>query len=121
MFVPSAQPDVITKRNVDALQAKFVLQGANIPVTAEAEHELHHRGVLSVPDVIANAGGVICAAVEYRGGDRDLAFATIRTKIRANVLEVLDRMKADSVEPRTAAMRMAHERIAMAQTYRRRF
>jgi len=121
VFVPAAQPDVITKRNVDALRAKVVLQGANIPVTAEAEHELHERGVLTVPDVIANAGGVICAAVEYRGGDRDVAFTTIRTKIRENVLEVLHLMKADSLEPRGAAVRMAHERIAIGQTYRRGF
>jgi len=121
VFVPAAQPDVITKRNVDALRAKCVLQGANIPVTADAELELHQRGVLTIPDVIANAGGVICAAVEYRGGDRDQAFATIRTKIRENTLELLDRMRADSDESRSAASQMAQERIALAQTYRRRF
>jgi glutamate dehydrogenase/leucine dehydrogenase len=121
VFVPAAQPDVITKRNVDALRATVVLPGANIAVTADAEHELHQRGVLTLPDVIANAGGVICAAVEYRGGERDGAFATIRSKIRANVLELLDRMRAESLEPRSAAMQMAHERIASAQKYRRRF
>lgn len=50
----------------------------------EAEHALHRRGILSVPDVIANAGGIICASVEYRGGDRDDAFAAIRSKIRSS-------------------------------------
>jgi len=121
VFVPAAQPDVITKRNVDSIRAKVILQGANIPVTADAEQELHQRGVLAVPDVIANAGGVICAAVEYRGGDRDQAFATIRMKIRDNTLELLDRIRTGSAEPRSAAVQMARERIALAQSYRRRF
>jgi glutamate dehydrogenase/leucine dehydrogenase len=121
VFVPAAQADVVTKQNVDVLRARFVLQGANLPITPEAEHELHQRGVLSVPDVIANAGGVICGAVEYRGGNRDEASLAIRTKIRGNVLELLRRMKADDLEPRAAALQIAHERIAAAEAYRRRF
>ena len=60
-----------------------MLEGANIPVTLEAEARLHERGVLCVPDFIANAGGVICAAVEYQGGGQRLAFDTIEEKLRA--------------------------------------
>lgn len=121
VFVPAAQPDVVTQRNVDQLKAKVILQGANIPITPEAEQALHQRGVLNIPDVIANAGGVICAAVEYAGGDRDQAFATIRTKIRDNTLELLDRTRTTNVTPRTAALGMAAERIASAEQYRRHF
>ena len=121
VFVPAAQPDVITQRNVDQLKARVILQGANIPVTPEAEQALHQRGVLNIPDVIANAGGVICAAVEYAGGDRDQASATIRTKIRANTLQLLDRIRSTDVTPRTAALGMAQERIASAAKYRRQF
>ncbi|MFC5175366.1 Glu/Leu/Phe/Val family dehydrogenase [Nocardioides taihuensis] len=121
IFVPAAQADVITKQNVDTLHTRFVLQGANLPITPEAEHELHQRGVLCIPDVIANAGGVICGAVEYAGGNRDQASLAISTKVRRNVLQVLERMKADGLEPRAAALRMAHERIAAAEGYRRRF
>lgn len=121
VLVPAAQPDVITKQNADSVQAKVVLQGANIAVTAEAEHMLHKRGVLSVPDVIANAGGVICAAVEYRGGDWDAALATIRAKIRASTLALVDFIRSDELEPRVAAERMALERVTTAQSYRRRY
>jgi len=121
VLVPAAQPDVITKQNVDSVRAKVVLQGANIPVTAEAEHELYKRGVLSVPDVIANAGGVICAAVEYRGGDWDAALATISAKIRASTLALVDYVQSDDLEPRMAAERMALERVTAAQSYRRRY
>jgi Glutamate/Leucine/Phenylalanine/Valine dehydrogenase len=51
-------PGADARRNVDALRAKVVLPGANIAVTADAEHELHQRGVPTLPDLIANAGGV---------------------------------------------------------------
>ncbi len=121
VLIPAAQPDVITKENADLVRAKVILQGANIPATAEAEEMLHRRGVLSVPDVIANAGGVICAAVEHRGGGPESAFATIRSKIRAGTLELLDRISSGDLEPREAAERMALERVAAAQSYRRRF
>ncbi len=67
IWIPAARPDVIRDDNVARLRARLVLQGANIPFTLGAEKLLHERGVLVVPDFIANAGGVICAAMEYRG------------------------------------------------------
>jgi glutamate dehydrogenase/leucine dehydrogenase len=62
ILVPAAQPDVVTAENAGKVSARVVLEGANIPVTREAEAELAGRGVLCIPDVVANAGGVICAA-----------------------------------------------------------
>jgi len=82
----------------------LILQGANIPATAEAETILHQRGVLSVPDFIANAGGVICAAVEYHGGTEASAFALIAEKIRHNSQIVLTRSRDLRIEPRQAAI-----------------
>ena len=64
IWIPAARPDVINESNVDRLNTRLLVQGANIPVTEGAEERLHKRGILSVPDVIANAGGVICAAME---------------------------------------------------------
>ena len=52
-------------------------QGANIPITLEAEQTLHRRGILSIPDFIANAGGVICAAVQAFGGCASPSFHAI--------------------------------------------
>jgi glutamate dehydrogenase (NAD(P)+) len=121
VLVPAAQADVITEQTVDQLKARAVLQGANIPATSQAERMLHERGVLSVPDVIANAGGVICASVEYRGGTHEEAFASIRSKIRASTLTLLDRIGSGRSEPRAEAVQLALERVAAAQAYRRRF
>jgi glutamate dehydrogenase/leucine dehydrogenase len=90
VWLPAARPDVIRQENVGRLQAKLVVPGANIAVTAEAEQILHDRQVLVLPDFIANAGGVICAAVEYRGGTQALALQTIEEKIRTRYPLVLE-------------------------------
>ncbi|HXZ86307.1 MAG TPA: Glu/Leu/Phe/Val dehydrogenase, partial [Myxococcota bacterium] len=84
IWIPAARPDVIRAENAASVRARLVLSGANIPATDAAERVLHQRGVLLVPDFIANAGGVICAAVEYHGGTQAQALATIDEKIRAN-------------------------------------
>jgi glutamate dehydrogenase (NAD(P)+) len=120
IWIPAARPDVLREDNVDRLKARLVLQGANIPITREAELALHKRGVLSIPDFIANAGGVICAAVEYHGGTETAALATIRDKILANTTETLARAKRDRVAPREAAEAIAKERVRQAMGYRRK-
>lgn len=68
IWIPAARPDVLHAGNVDTVRARIVAQGANLPATPAAEARLHERGILNLPDFIANAGGVIAAAVEYRGG-----------------------------------------------------
>ena len=122
ILVPAAQADAVHEGNVDAVRAHTVLQGANLPVTARAEAILARRGVLSVPDVIANAGGVICAAVEHRGGTKAEAFTEITQRITANTAELLDRITArPDLLPADAAVAMAHTRLDAAQAYQRKF
>lgn len=119
ILVPAARPDCIHALNAREIKAKLILSGANIPATAEAESILHERGVLAVPDFIANAGGVICAAVEYHGGTQSGAFEEIAVKIRRNTAEVLTRSREEGVPPRKAAVEMAVERVRAARSYRR--
>jgi glutamate dehydrogenase/leucine dehydrogenase len=119
IWIPAARPDVIRASNVARLQTKLVAQGANIPSTAEAEAALAERGVLVLPDFIANAGGVICAAIEYQGGSEAAAFAAIDEKIRTNIRAVLDRAAASRMLPRAAAMGLAKSRIERAMRARR--
>ncbi len=119
IWIPAAGPDSLRADNIDRLDAAVVLQGANIAATTEAEERLHERGVVSVPDIVANAGGVICAAVEHAHGTRRQAFDTIAEQIAANTAAVLDRSDAASVTPRQAALDVAHERIGRAMSTRR--
>jgi glutamate dehydrogenase/leucine dehydrogenase len=121
ILVPAAQPDVIHDGNADRVLAKVILPGANIAVTETAEIALHKRGTLCLPDVLANAGGVICASVEYRGGDRAQAFKTIEERIHTNTAELLDRMRLSGDTPRHAANAMAWHRLAAARDLKRKF
>jgi glutamate dehydrogenase (NAD(P)+) len=119
IWIPAARPDTLTADNAGRLRAKLILQGANIPATDAAEEAMHTRGILSLPDFVVNAGGVICAAVEYHGGTQAQAFAAIEEKIRANTHEMLERARTDRLLPRQAAVQMARSRIDEAMGYRK--
>ncbi len=120
MLIPGARPDVITKDNVDEIKAKLIIEAANIPATLEAEEILHNRGVLVIPDMIANAGGVITASVEYRGGTEEEAFRMVESKIRKNVARVIEMAHRKGILPRFAAETMAKENVLNAMRYRGR-
>jgi glutamate dehydrogenase/leucine dehydrogenase len=119
IFVPAAQPDVITAENAHRLKCKLILQGANIPVTPDAEQILHRRGVISVPDFVANAGGVICGSVEYHGGTKSAAFQEIEEKMKDNTQLVLKKARQENRTPRESALDLAKERVREAMSYRR--
>ncbi|MBZ0094353.1 MAG: Glu/Leu/Phe/Val dehydrogenase [Sulfuricella sp.] len=119
IWIPAARPDVIHEDNADRLNTRLVIEGANIPITPGAEKILHQRGVLCLPDFIANAGGVICAAMEYHGASETAALATIAEKIRHNTGEVLAQVKQCGMLPRDAALQMAITRVKRAMDTRR--
>ncbi len=119
IWIPAAQPDVVRADNVARLKTRLMPQGANIPCTPEAEAALHARGILVVPDFIANAGGVICASIEYRGGTQRAAFDYIDERIRANTRLVLEDARKSQRLPRAAALNLAEQRVHAATLTRR--
>jgi glutamate dehydrogenase (NAD(P)+) len=119
IWIPAARPDVIREANVERLNTRMVVQGANIAVTYGAEKILQQRGILNVPDFIANAGGVICAATEYQGSGEAAAFAAIEEKLRRNTREVLETAQREQILPRDAALAMARRRVEQAMQHRR--
>ena len=119
IWIPAARPDVIHEDNVHRLKTKLVVEGANIPVTYEAEKALHERGVICIPDFIANAGGVICAAMEYQNASEMAVFSAIEEKLRRNTQEVLEAAKRNQTLPRDAALAMARKRLDGAMRFRR--
>jgi glutamate dehydrogenase (NAD(P)+) len=119
IWIPAARPDVVREDNVERLRTRLVVEGANIPVTQEAERRLHDRGVPCVPDFIANAGGVICAAMEYAGATESAALDSIRDKVRRNTRLVLDQARQRGITPRRAAVELASERVRRAMELRR--
>ena len=119
IWIPAARPDVINEQNVDRMHTKLILQGANIPITYAAENSLHQRGVLCIPDFIANAGGVICAAMEYQNVPESIVFQIIAEKLRHNTESILHTMHNKQILPRAAAVEMAVSRIKTAMSYKR--
>lgn len=119
IWIPAARPDVIHEDNVDRLRARLVIEGANIPITHSAEKVLADKGVLVVPDFIANAGGVICAAMEYKGATESAAFDAIEEKLRRNTRLVLDESRAKNILPREASVDLALTRVKKAMGFRR--
>jgi glutamate dehydrogenase (NAD(P)+) len=119
IWIPAARPDVVHEDNVDLLQTRLVVEGANIPFTEGAEETLHERGVLVVPDFIANAGGVICAAMEYHGATESAAMQAIAEKVRRNTRLVLDDARERAITPRQAAVELAEARVRRAMSFRR--
>ena len=119
IWIPAARPDVVNEDNVHRLNTRLVVEGANIPFTHGAEKYLHERGVLCIPDFIANAGGVICAAMEYHGASQTAALEAIEEKLRRNTVQVLEASRRQQILPREAAMELAMQRIDRAMSFRR--
>jgi glutamate dehydrogenase (NAD(P)+) len=119
IWIPAARHDVVNEENMHRLKTRLVVQGANIPLTYGAEKYLHEKGILCVPDFIANAGGVICAATEYRGAGQNVAFEAIEEKVSHNTRLVLEESQTKKILPRDAALNLAVQRVKKAMTTRR--
>jgi len=111
ILIPAALPDVINSSNVNDVKAKILVEGANIPTTPEMETILHNRGILVVPDIVANAGGLISSYCEYKGYDENKMFALVEKKIKKNTRTVLRKAKKEKIMPRDTGLEIAKERI----------
>lgn len=118
IFIPAARPDVVTELNQHMLKTHLVLEGANIPITFEAAKILHNRGIMIIPDIIANGGGVTCAASEYQGDSEKTAFERIKDTTTKNTKELIQRTREEKLPPHEVALKMARDRISTAMDFR---
>jgi len=112
---PGARPYVLSKHNAHKVQAKIISSGANIPITEEAEKILFERGIISVPDFIANAGGTIAAWVNFLGGNADQAFKAIDNLISRLATEVLTEARQKNIGPHAIALDKCKQRVLRAR------
>ena len=110
-LIPGALPDVINNKNYKSVKAKIIVEAANIPIKHDVEEKLHKKGILIVPDIIANAGGVISSYAEYKGYNPTTMFKLVERKIVKNTKLVLDTAKRNKCSTRKAATKIAVERI----------
>ncbi len=111
ILIPASLGGVIHETNASSVKAKVIIEAANLPVSEEAEEILNKRNVLIIPDIIANAGGVISSYAEYRGYNPKQAFKLVERKIKKNVKMILEKAGSKKVTPRKAAMEIALERL----------
>ncbi|HHT9121118.1 MAG TPA: Glu/Leu/Phe/Val family dehydrogenase [Candidatus Hypogeohydataceae bacterium YC41] len=119
ILIPAALSDVITSENVNKIKARLIVEGSNIPMTPNMEEILHKKGILVVPDLVANAGGVISSYAEYRGYNPKKMFEMVERKIKNNTRTVLEHARSKGIKPRDAAMEIAVERVRKATRLRR--
>ncbi len=111
VLVTAAVPDLVRLDNYKQVKAKMLVEGSNIPMRYEVEDKLYKKGVLVIPDFVANAGGVISSYVEFIKGTKQLMFKLVDKKISTNTKLVLERSKLEKISPRRAATKIVLERI----------
>jgi glutamate dehydrogenase/leucine dehydrogenase len=124
ILVPAALERVITSANADNVNAKMVVEGANGPVTPEADRILEERSIVVVPDILANAGGVTGSYFEWvqnRNGfywDEERFNAELERVMSRSFTEVVERAESEDVSLRMAAYLLAVERVARVRELR---
>jgi glutamate dehydrogenase (NAD(P)+) len=120
LLVPAALEGQITESNADRVRAWAVVEGANAPVTTTADRLLAERGVIVVPDVLANAGGVVVSHLEwvqdlqgYFWNEDDVA-ARLRQRMETAFADVSTLASARGIPLRQAAYQLAVSRVADA-------
>lgn len=114
VLIPAALPDVINENNFNKVRAKIIVEAANIPIKEEIELKLHKKGILVIPDIVANSGGVISSYAEHKGLKEKQMFKLVEEKINKSVSEILDKLK-EGKYPRQTAIELASQKILKAE------
>jgi glutamate dehydrogenase (NAD(P)+) len=120
VLVPAALEGQITSANVHEIRAKLIVEGANGPITADADRALADRGVTIMPDILANAGGVVVSYFEWVQNRAQFYWELDEVEKRLEIYMrrasdlVLAKTKTYDCTPREAAFIVAVERVASA-------
>lgn len=124
ILVPAARQDAVDENIARQTTATLVVEGANMPTTPAAKAVLAERGVVVVPDFIANAGGVVAAAFAMDARysafrpDPERIFTTVSSKLRANTTRVIEEGLSRGTTAHEAALALAQERVREAMRLR---
>jgi glutamate dehydrogenase (NAD(P)+) len=124
LLVPAALEGAIHEGNVDRIRARVIVEGANGPTTTQADRVLNERGILVVPDILANAGGVIVSYFEWVQSNQTYWWSAdeVEARLQARILSAWDevvRLADDRrLSLRAAAMVLAVGRVAQAHELR---
>ena len=124
VLVPAAVEDVITIVNADQIKAKLIVEGANGPTSAKADAILNEKGIMAVPDILANAGGVTVSYFEWVQNRLGYKWTADRVNRRSDRImkDAFDNVYQASIKynvpMRIAAYIVAIDKVAQTYTYR---
>ena len=124
ILIPAALESVITAARANRIKAKLVLEGANGPTLPEADDVMHDRGILVVPDVICNAGGVTVSYFEWVQDFSSFFWSEDEINVRLDKImvdalkKIWDTADRHKISLRTATFAVACERILIAREER---
>ena len=124
ILVPAALEMQITKENVRRLQCRILAEGANGPTTLEADAILREKDVFLIPDILANAGGVVVSYFEWVQDLQNFFWTEeeVNKKLRDILVkafyDVLHRSQQEGVDMRLAALMIGIDRVAQAMLWR---
>jgi glutamate dehydrogenase (NAD(P)+) len=124
VLVPAAVEDVITTANADQINAKLIVEGANGPTSAKADAILNEKGIMAVPDILANAGGVTVSYFEWVQNRLGYKWTADRVNRRSDRImkDAFDNVYQASIKynvpMRIAAYIVAIDKVAQTYTYR---
>ena len=125
ILIPAAMEEAITKDNAGDVRAQIIVEAANGPLTAEAHDILVGKGVIVIPDILANAGGVTVSYFEWTQNIQQFRWEESRVveeldkMMRAAYRSVAEIAHRDGIDMRTAAFVLAIKRVARAAASRR--
>jgi len=120
LLIPAAIEGQIRLDNAETVRARAVVEGANGPTSFEADQVLRRRGIPVVPDIVANAGGVIVSYFEWVQDLQSFFWdiGEVRSKLHAWMTKMFDEVwslsQTGQSDMRTAAYTLAVERVAYA-------
>ena len=124
VLIPAALERSITKDNADKIDARIIVEGANGPTTPEADEILESRDIMVIPDILANAGGVVVSYFEWVQDiqhlfwDKEDVDDRLEAILTRSFNNVVDASEKHDTSLRTAALLVAVERVADAYEVR---
>jgi glutamate dehydrogenase len=125
VLIPAALENVITEKNAGQIKAKLIIELANGPITPEADIKLEKKGVIVIPDILANAGGVIVSYFEWVQNlqnyywDENENIGKLKKIMENSFDEIWSKKEELGISARLAAYAVAVERVAKAEKLRR--
>lgn len=124
ILVPAAIEGQVTAANADKIKARIIVEGANGPTTPEADAILYDKGILVVPDILANAGGVVVSYFEWVQNIQQYRWdeERVNAELKRIIIVALDTVQArvdgQSITMRQASMAVGVQRVARAAEIR---